>query len=82
MCGRVRLSSDLREIKIAFGIPPERPPPNFAPCASERRNAQAEMQDARRVPVGLVETVSAAAQKDPIAKFFLHLNLRSGTFRA
>src|SRR5580704_13429511 len=31
MCGRVRLSSDLREIKIAFGIPPERPSPNFAP---------------------------------------------------
>jgi putative SOS response-associated peptidase YedK len=31
MCGRVRLSSDLREIKIAFGIPPDRPSPNFAP---------------------------------------------------
>jgi len=31
MCGRVRLSSDLREIKIAFGIPPERPAPNFPP---------------------------------------------------
>jgi putative SOS response-associated peptidase YedK len=31
MCGRVRLSSDLREIKIAFAIPPERPSPNFAP---------------------------------------------------
>jgi len=31
MCGRVRLSSDVSEIKIAFGIPPERPAPNFAP---------------------------------------------------
>jgi putative SOS response-associated peptidase YedK len=31
MCGRVRLSSDVSEIKIAFGIPPERPMPNFAP---------------------------------------------------
>ena len=30
MCGRARLSSDLSEIKIAFGIPPERPAPNFA----------------------------------------------------
>src|SRR5580704_19798733 len=31
MCGRARLSSDVSEIKIAFGIPPERPAPNFAP---------------------------------------------------
>jgi putative SOS response-associated peptidase YedK len=31
MCGRARLSSDVSEIKIAFRIPPERPPPNFAP---------------------------------------------------
>jgi putative SOS response-associated peptidase YedK len=30
MCGRARLSSDVSEIKIAFGIPPERPAPNFA----------------------------------------------------
>ena len=30
MCGRARLSSDVSEIKIAFGIPPERPMPNFA----------------------------------------------------
>jgi hypothetical protein len=30
MCGRVRLSSDISEIKIAFGIPSERPTPNFA----------------------------------------------------
>src|SRR6266567_3775519 len=29
MCGRIRLSSDVSEIKIAFGIPPERPTPNF-----------------------------------------------------
>jgi hypothetical protein len=31
MCGRARLSSDVSEIKIAFGIPPERPTPNVAP---------------------------------------------------
>jgi putative SOS response-associated peptidase YedK len=31
MCGRARLSSDVSEIRIAFGIPPERPSPNFAP---------------------------------------------------
>ena len=31
MCGRARLSSDVSEIKIAFGIPPERPSPNFPP---------------------------------------------------
>jgi len=31
MCGRARLSSDVSEIKIAFGVPPERPAPNFAP---------------------------------------------------
>jgi putative SOS response-associated peptidase YedK len=30
MCGRARLSSDVSEIKIAFGISPERPTPNFA----------------------------------------------------
>jgi putative SOS response-associated peptidase YedK len=31
MCGRVRLSSDVSEIKLVFGLPPERPVPNFAP---------------------------------------------------
>jgi putative SOS response-associated peptidase YedK len=31
MCGRVRLSSDVSEIKLVFSIPPERPAPNFAP---------------------------------------------------
>jgi putative SOS response-associated peptidase YedK len=30
MCGRVRLSSDVSELKIRFAIPPERPSPNFA----------------------------------------------------
>jgi hypothetical protein len=31
MWGRARLSSDVSEIKITFGIPPERPTPNIAP---------------------------------------------------
>jgi len=31
MCGRVRLSSDVSEIRLAFSIPPERPAPNFPP---------------------------------------------------
>ena len=31
MCGRARLSSDVSEIKIAFGIQSEQPAPNFAP---------------------------------------------------
>jgi putative SOS response-associated peptidase YedK len=31
MCGRVRLSSDVSEIRLVFGIPPERPLPNFPP---------------------------------------------------
>src|SRR6516162_2065515 len=31
MCGRVRLSSDVSQIKLVFGIPPERPIPNFPP---------------------------------------------------
>src|SRR5246500_3639402 len=31
MCGRVRLSSDVTEIKLVFSIPPHRPTPNFAP---------------------------------------------------
>jgi putative SOS response-associated peptidase YedK len=31
MCGRARLSSDVSEIRIAFGVPPERPSPNFPP---------------------------------------------------
>ena len=31
MCGRARLSSDVSEIKLVFGIPPERLTPNIAP---------------------------------------------------
>src|ERR1700758_5300841 len=31
MCGRARLSSDVSEIKSVFGIPPDRPTPNFPP---------------------------------------------------
>jgi putative SOS response-associated peptidase YedK len=31
MCGRVRLSSDVSEIKLVFSISPHRPAPNFAP---------------------------------------------------
>jgi putative SOS response-associated peptidase YedK len=31
MCGRVRLSSDVSEIKLVFSIPPDRLTPNIAP---------------------------------------------------
>jgi len=31
VCGRVRLSSDVSEIKLVFSIPPHRPTPNFPP---------------------------------------------------
>jgi putative SOS response-associated peptidase YedK len=31
MCGRIRLSSDVSEIKLVFSIPPHRPMPNFPP---------------------------------------------------
>ena len=31
MCGRVRLSSDVSEIKLVFSIPHHRPTPNIAP---------------------------------------------------
>jgi len=31
MCGRVRLSSDVSEIKLVFSIPTHRPTPNFPP---------------------------------------------------
>jgi putative SOS response-associated peptidase YedK len=31
MCGRVRLSSDVSEIKLVFSIPLHRPTPNIAP---------------------------------------------------
>src|SRR6201993_4091560 len=31
MCGRVRLSSDVSEIKLVFAIPPHRPTPNIGP---------------------------------------------------
>jgi hypothetical protein len=31
MCGRVRLSFDVSEIKLVFSIPPHRPTPNFPP---------------------------------------------------
>jgi putative SOS response-associated peptidase YedK len=30
MCGRVRLSSDVSEIKLVFSIPPQRPTPNVS----------------------------------------------------
>ena len=38
MCGRVRLSSDVSEIKLVFSIPPHRPTPNFAPSLERRAN--------------------------------------------
>jgi putative SOS response-associated peptidase YedK len=31
MCGRVKLDTEISEIKIAFRVPPEYPTPNFAP---------------------------------------------------
>jgi putative SOS response-associated peptidase YedK len=31
MCGRFRLSSDVSGIGLIFGIPPDRPTPNFPP---------------------------------------------------
>jgi hypothetical protein len=31
MCGRLRISTDFSEIRIAFSIPPELLPPNLAP---------------------------------------------------
>jgi hypothetical protein len=31
VCGRVRLSSDVSEIKLVFSIPPHRPNPNIVP---------------------------------------------------
>src|SRR6202007_1985762 len=31
MCGRVRLSSVVSEIRLVFSIPPDRPTPNIAP---------------------------------------------------
>ena len=37
MCGRVRLSSDVSEIKLVFSIPPHRPTPNIARRAGTSR---------------------------------------------
>jgi len=34
MCGRVRLSSDVSEIKLVFSVPPDRPTPNIAPSCN------------------------------------------------
>ena len=34
MCGRVRLSSDVSEIKLIFSIPAHRPTPNSTACRS------------------------------------------------
>jgi putative SOS response-associated peptidase YedK len=31
MCGRVKLEGAFSELKVKFGIPPDYPPPNFAP---------------------------------------------------
>jgi phosphoglycerate dehydrogenase-like enzyme len=45
MCGRARLSSDVSEIKIVFGIPPDRPtPPNviMTPHCSPRTDGTIE----------------------------------------
>jgi putative SOS response-associated peptidase YedK len=39
MCGRVRLSSDVSGLKQVFGIPPERPIPNFPPSWNVGPNA-------------------------------------------
>ena len=38
MCGRIRLSSDVSEIKLVFSIPPDRPTPNFPPSWNVRNN--------------------------------------------
>src|SRR5215471_6581269 len=61
MCGRVRLSSDVSEIKLVFSIPPERPPPNFPPSwnvaptdslpvVEEGRRRQAALRDQAQEP--------------------------------
>ena len=39
MCGRARLSSDVSGIKLVFGIPPDRPTPNFPPSWNVRKTA-------------------------------------------
>lgn len=54
MCGPARLSSDVSEIKIAFGIPPERPTPNSPPNWNLAPTDQApvvyyDAKDARRL---------------------------------
>jgi hypothetical protein len=53
--GGARLSSDVSEIKIAFGIPPERPTPNFAASWNAR---QRRWRNGSR-NAGLVSTSSA-----------------------
>jgi putative SOS response-associated peptidase YedK len=37
MCGSVRFSSNVSEIKLVFSIPPRRPTPNFPPCWTPHR---------------------------------------------
>ena len=63
MCGRARLSSDVSEIKIAFGIPPERPAPNFPPSWNVaptdslpvvRYDAKARQRSLDMLPWGLI----------------------------
>ena len=63
MCGRVRLSSDVSEIKLVLSIPPHRPIPNIAPSWNvDQRKSSGDRREA-----GLPRIISAAALPRPRA---------------
>jgi hypothetical protein len=62
MCGRVRLSSDVSEIKLVFSIPPHGPPSSFVPKAitGTRRSVPLRQRQRSRETGHLVEQVSVS----------------------
>jgi hypothetical protein len=55
ICGRVRLSSDVREIKLVFSIPPHRPTRTFREWAVSPRLGNVKKNDP-----SLIEPIAAA----------------------
>jgi hypothetical protein len=66
MCGRVRPSSDVSEIKLVFSIPSHRPTPSFAPswnaAPTDQQEQRSEPDQANR---------SAMNRRRPLAALFI-----------
>jgi putative SOS response-associated peptidase YedK len=79
MCGRVRLSSDVSEIKLVFSIPPHRPTPNFPPSWNvaptdqlpvvrhDRKAGERGLDLLRWVPEGVPDRIGVPAKVERTA---------------